>query len=228
MRKIVFSSTDSFARLASSTRITANTIDASPRGPNQPRNATVGRLAPDPSIARANGNHAHHRQAEKRIQDDLGGEIVEHRHEHDGAEEDEGDRAEQAARLLEEEGHLAPDLAAHRAEHGTSDEGCDEPAAVHPHRQPVGECGPGDRHDLGPDRIDQAAREAYPDHGGGCESRHHATDAPVADLLEQKTERLATSGRALLRFGNRDRDQEQRHADAVVEPALDVEPLTDT
>ena len=33
------------------TTIAANTIDASPRGPNQPRNATVGRRAPVPSIA---------------------------------------------------------------------------------------------------------------------------------------------------------------------------------
>ena len=39
--------------------------------------------------------------------------------------------------------------------------------------------------------------------------------------------RGAVSDRALLSLGDRDRDQQKRHADAVVEPALDVEPLTD-
>src|SRR5689334_12711949 len=43
-------------RLASWTTITANTIDASPRGPNQPRNATVRQLADVPSIAIATGS----------------------------------------------------------------------------------------------------------------------------------------------------------------------------
>ena len=109
----------------------------------------------------AHGNHANEGQAENRIQDDFGGEVVEHRHEHDGAEEDERDRAEQAARLFEEEAHLAPDLAAQPTEDGASDEGGDEPAAVHPHGQPVGERGPGDRDDLEPDRIDEAARDAH-------------------------------------------------------------------
>ena len=40
----------------SSIRMTANTIEASPRGPNQPRNATVGRRAPVPSGASATGS----------------------------------------------------------------------------------------------------------------------------------------------------------------------------
>ncbi len=167
------------------------------------------------------------RQAEQRIQDDLGGEVVEHGHEHDGAEEDERDRTEQAARLFEEERHLAADLATQPAEDGTPDEGGDEPAAAHPHGKPVGERGPGDRDDLEPGRIDQAARDAEPDHGGGCEPRDHAAEASVADLLEHEVQRRAASDRALLRLGDRDHDQEKRHADAIVEPALDVEPLTD-
>ena len=36
--------------------MTANTIEARPRGPNQPRNATVGRRAPVPSSASATGS----------------------------------------------------------------------------------------------------------------------------------------------------------------------------
>ena len=98
---------------------------------------------------------------------------------------------------------------------------------MHPYGQPVGERGPGDRDDLKPDRVDEAARDAHPDHGCRCESRHHAPDTSVADLLEHELERRAVSDRARFRLGNRDRDQEQGHADAVVEPALDIEPLTD-
>ena len=177
------------------------------------------RASPEPR------EHAHEGQAEKRIHDDLDGEVVEDGHEHDGAEEDERDRTEQAARLFEEEADLAPDLLAQAAEDRACDEGGDEPAAVHPHRQPVRERGPGDRDNLKPDRVDQAARVAHPDHGCRCESRDHAPDTAVADLLEQELERRAVSDRTRFRLGDRDRDQEQWHADAVVEPALDVEPL---
>ena len=119
-------------------------------------------------------------------ENDVAGEVVEHRHEHDGAEEDERDRAEQAAGLFEEEAHLAPDLAAQPTEDGASDKGGDEPAAVHPHGQPVGERGPGDRDDLKPDRVDEAARDAHPHHERGGQTRHDAPDAPVADLLEHE------------------------------------------
>ena len=56
-------------------------------------------------------NHADDRQAQKPVQDNLGCEVVEHGHKHDGAEEDDRDGTEQAARLLEEECHLAADLA---------------------------------------------------------------------------------------------------------------------
>jgi hypothetical protein len=41
---------------ASSTTITANTIEARPRGPNQPRKPTVGIRAPVPIIAIATGS----------------------------------------------------------------------------------------------------------------------------------------------------------------------------
>src|SRR3954451_21333591 len=40
----------------SSSRMTANTIEARPRGPNQPKNAMVGRRAPVPSSASATGS----------------------------------------------------------------------------------------------------------------------------------------------------------------------------
>ena len=88
-----------------------------------------------PEHRQRDGKHADDRQAENGIDDDARGEVVEHRHEHDGAEEDEGGRTEQVARLLEEERHVAADLATQAAEDRASDEGGDEPAAAHPDGQ---------------------------------------------------------------------------------------------
>ena len=55
----------------------------------------------------------------------------------------------------------------------------------------------------------------------------HAADDPVADLLEQ--ERRGAAALRDLRFdvGHGHGREQQRHADSVVEPALDVEPLAD-
>ena len=227
MRKIVFSKTDSCARLASSTRITANTIDARPRGPNQPRKATVGGLAPDREHCQGDGNDADERQAQERIENDSAGEVVENRYEHDGAEQNERDRTENATGLLEEERHIAPDLATQPSEDGAADEGGDEPAAAHPHGESVRERGACDRDHLQPDRIDESARDSHPDHDRGRDPREHASNDSVADLLEHEVRRRAVSDRAFVRLGDRDGDQEQRDADAVVEPTLDVETLAD-
>ena len=227
MRKIVFSSTVSLRQVGI---LDQDHRKDDRRKSTRPEPAEEGeRRSPGAGSehCQAYGNHANERQAEKRVQDDLGGQVVEYRHEHDGAEEDERDCPEQAARLLEEERHVASDLATEPAEDGASDERGDEAAAAHPHGQAVGERSPRDRYDLNPDLIDEAARDAHPDHGCGREPRDHAPETSVPDLLEHELQRLAVSDRALFRLGDRDRDQEQRHADAVVEPALDVEPLTD-
>ena len=123
--------------------------------------------------------------------------------------------------------HLAADLATEPAEDGTADEGGDEPAAVHPHRQPVGERGRGDRYDLNP--VSSTRRRGTPTLSTAAAASPAITPATasVADLLEHELHRRAVSDRARLRLGDRDRDEQQRHADPVVEPALDVEPLTD-
>ena len=103
-----------------------------------------------------------------------------------------------AAGLLEEERHLASDLATQPSEDGAADEGGDEPAAAHPHGQSVRQRGPCDRDDLQPDRIDEAARDSQPDHDRCCEPRKHASDDSVADLLEHEVHRSAVSDRTLL------------------------------
>ena len=49
----------------------------------------------------------------------------------------------------------------------------------------------------------------------------------VADLLEQQRDGAAAAGDLGFDVGDRDRGEQQRHADAVVEAALDVEALAD-
>ena len=65
-------------------------------------------------------------------------------------------------------------------------------------------------------------RASAAEHAGG-----DAADEPVADLLEHQLDGGVVGDRAGLGLGERDRDEEQRHAEAVVEAALDVEPLAD-
>ena len=52
-------------------------------------------------------------------------------------------------------------------------------------------------------------------------------DEPVPDLLRDEPDGGAVADRALLGLGDGEGDEEDRHADPVVQPALDVEPLAD-
>ena len=54
-----------------------------------------------------------------------------------------------------------------------------------------------------------------------------AADEPPADLLGDELQSAACAERAFVRLGDGDRDEEERHAQAVVEPALHVEALSD-
>jgi hypothetical protein len=53
-----------------------------------------------------------------------------------------------------------------------------------------------------------------------------AAEDPVADLLGHDGDRVVACGGLVLRVGGRERDQQQRHTDSVVEAALDIEPLS--
>ena len=64
------------------------------------------------------------------------------------------------------------------------------------------------------------------DDGCGRRARARADEGAVAELLDHERERAMRAGEPGLRGGDRQRDREDRHADAVVEPALDVEALT--
>ena len=91
----------------SSTRITAKTIDARPRGPNQPRKPTVGRLAPGAEHGDADRDEPDEREAEGGVEHDRDGRRAERRLEHDGTEDEEGHGVEQASELLDEVTDLA-------------------------------------------------------------------------------------------------------------------------
>ena len=66
----------------------AKTTDASPRGPNQPTNATVAQRCPVPTSARSDGHHAHDGEAGHGVQHDAEVEILEGG-EHESGPEDE-------------------------------------------------------------------------------------------------------------------------------------------
>src|SRR3954451_851025 len=62
-----------------STTSTANTIEASPRGPNQPRYATVGGARPAAHHGDRDRHHAHDRETQQRVQGHLPGRPLDER-----------------------------------------------------------------------------------------------------------------------------------------------------
>ena len=96
-----------------------------------------------------------------------------------------------------------------------------------PSAMPCGQRRRRERDHLEPERLDRAScdRQALDDRGE--DARREARNQPVADLVRH--EAPCGVGRHLRRvgLGDADRDEEQRDADAVVEAALDVQPLTD-
>ena len=82
--------------------------------------------------------------------------------------------------------------------------------------------------DLQPVRLDQAtARPRSAARAPPSDAGDDAADQPVADLLEHELRGRVLGDRAGVGLGERDRDEEERDAEAVVEAALDVEPLPD-
>jgi hypothetical protein len=75
--------------------------------------------------------------------------------------------------------------------------------------------------------LDQPPARGEPQREAAERARGDAADEPVADLLEHQLGRGVRRRRPRVRLGEGDRDEEQRHAQTVVEPALDVEPLAD-
>ena len=75
----VVSRRSSWGSPPSSTTRRAKTIDAAPRGPNQPRNATVRAVRPCPDHRDRHRQHAHQSEAQHRVERDAPREIAERR-----------------------------------------------------------------------------------------------------------------------------------------------------
>ena len=138
----------------SSRTMIVKTIDASPRGPNQPTNVTLGRSSPE----QRNGDrqHAYDCEAEDAIQGRSPAEIGEHRSHDDRAEDDEGHTVGQLAELVQEVGRLPHGVTLECAEYEAGDKRGDEAAASERCREPVGKRRGGCRQDLAPGRVHQA------------------------------------------------------------------------
>ena len=139
--------------------MTVKTIDARPRGPNQPMNASVGGLAFVPANASATGTHAHDREAEHAVERGLPRQVGEHRPDDRRAEDDERPGVRELAQLLERAGRrsgAAPEC----AEREPADERRDEAAAAERRAKPYAAAAVADRHDLEPGASRQACARA--------------------------------------------------------------------
>ena len=107
------------------------------------------------------------------------------------------------------------------------DERGDEARSAERARGPVGKRRAGAGDHLPPLPRDQVSAAGVDDDGRDHEPADHAADDPVADLLEQERRGAAAFRDLRFHVGHRHSGEQQRYADSVVEPALDVEPLAD-
>ena len=125
-----------------------------------------------------------------------------------------------------------PDLAAapspEGAEHEAADERRDETGAADRIGDAEGEPGAGQRHDLEPGATDVPVPTGDHDDARGGDARNHPGQDAVADLLEHQPSGGPVADRSRLGLRDRQHDPEQRHADPVVEAALDVQSLANS
>ena len=113
-----------------------------------------------------------------------------------------------------------------RAEHEASDERGDEAGTADRICNSEGEAGAGERHDLEPGATDEPVPTGDDDDACGGDARNHPGEDAVADLLEHEPSRGPVADGSGLCLRDREHDPEQRHADPVVEAALDVQSLS--
>src|ERR1700760_4558477 len=176
-------------RCASSTTITANTIDARPRGPNQPRNPTVWRWAPLPTSAMATGSMrttvrlSTAYSATRQVTCSSAGP----RRTAPNAR-----KVTPPSRPPISSSSRAP---AHPAEQPAGHERGDDPGAAERRGHPVGQRGARHRDDLEPRAGDQIPADPERDHAGGRQPGRGPTQKPVADLLGHDAEGVSATGR---------------------------------
>ena len=218
----------SCGRPPSSSTSTAKTIDASPRGP-EPAEKGQGRHArAGPDHGDRDRDHADNRQAEHGVEGDRPGHVSEHRAEEHGAEHDERHGVENLSELLDQMPDLAAASSPEDSEHEASDERGDETGAADRVCNSEGEAGAGHRHDLEPGAADVPVSTRDDDDARGGDARQHPGKDAVADLLEHESSCGPVPDRPGLRLCDGEHDPEQRHADPVVQAALDVQSLSDS
>jgi hypothetical protein len=167
------------------------------------------------------------RQAQHGVARERPGELAERRPEEDRPEQDEGRAVEHVAHLLAQAVDVLGVAVDQEPERYAGDERGDEARAPERGCHPVGERSARGR-DHAPPRIgDQPAAPGLHEHQGDEGAAHQAAEHAVADLLEQERHGVAPVGDPGLDVGDRHRGEQERDADPVVEPALDVEPLAD-
>ena len=122
---------------------------------------------------------------------------------------------------------LAAVTAPQATEDCSADERGDEARSAHSVGDAVREHGRGEWHDLEPRPVDETAPAREDDDTGGQHTGYGSTEDAEADLLENQAERRHVADIAGLRLCDREHDEEQWHADPVVQSALDVEALAD-
>ena len=211
------------------TTISANTIDARPRGPNQPRNATVCRRACVPNMRDRHRQHPHDRQAERwrrARRARSGGRVT--------GPSSTAPKSRNVTPLSS-----SPTSSIRRVTSAGSrrtsapkiapgEERGDEARAAERGRGRVGERRAGERDDLQPRPGDQVATAGEDDDSGRDQARAPAPPR-IPYPISSATIAIAWCELATLRLdvGGRQHDVQQRDADPVVQPALDVEPLAD-
>ncbi len=145
-----------------------------------------------------------------------------------GSEDDERHGREDGAGLLHELRDVAAAMSSQPAEDRAADERGDEPGASDRLGQREGEERSGERNDLEPRLVDEAPAAGVDDDRGSRRARDDAAQHAVSDLLGHELGGVAVSDRSFLRQRDGERDEEERHADPVVEATLDVEALTDS
>ena len=173
------------------------------------------------------GDHPHEREAEHRIEDELPAEIGEGRAEQDGTEQDEGDAVQHRTDLFGQPVEPLGVASQRKAEHHAGRERGDEPRPAERVRDAICKTGAGRGDHLPPLVLDQAAPARLPDDHRDQDARDGAPQDAVTDLLDQQRGRAPATADVRFHVGERNRGEQERDADAVVQPALDIQPLPD-
>ncbi len=152
---------------------------------------------------------------------------MQRRREQHRPEDEQRDAAEHIAHLFRQAGHLAALVTTNRPEDHSGDEGCDEARAAERRGDPIGERGTCRRDDLQPGGGDQATAGSEDDGPCGDDAAGKTAGDSPADLLDHEPNRVSVADLARLGLRESERNEQERHTDTVVEPALDIEALTD-